>query len=97
MAARKSRGKRQKSRRRKIVVKAGKPVKSAKFDNRRKALARVTAVAKKAMAKLPPGRATRIDVAVNPFRDAADSTVWLEFGPLWLEKNPTEGDQEVVG
>lgn len=81
-----------------VVIKAGKPLKSSKFGDAQKALARVTALAKSAVSKPPRGKGTRIDVIANPFRDAPDGGVWVEMGPLWLEKSPKEeGDQEVVG
>jgi len=80
MPAKKSRGKKQKAPSRKVIVKAGKAAKSGKFSNRQKALARVNALAKGAMAKLPPGRGARIDVVVNPFQKVAESSVWVRWG-----------------
>ena len=97
MPAKKSRGKKQKSASRKVIVKAGKAAKSGKFSNRQKALARVNALAKGAMAKLPPGRGARIDVVVNPFQKVAESSVWVEMGPLWLQRNSKGEEVEQPG
>jgi hypothetical protein len=96
MATKRGRVKSQKSRRPKILVKAGKSTKSLKFRSHQKALSSVSALAKQAMERQPKAGATRIDVAANPFRDAAESSVWVEMGPLWLQRNVSGDDDPEI-